>query len=51
MPTIEISIQNLVRLGQFGTKNDSWDSILKEIMDQIESDYFVPQRNMGEFEN
>ncbi len=52
MPTIEISLQTFLRLGLFGTKNDSWDSILKEIMDQLESDYFEePKNEWSEFGN
>ncbi len=52
MPTIEISLQTFVRLGLYGSKNDSWDSILREIMDQIEPDYIVvPKKEWGEFEN
>jgi len=52
MPTIEISLQTFVRLGLYGTKNDSWDSILKEIMDQVAPDYaVVPKKEWSEFGN
>ena len=51
MPTIEVSMQTFVRLGLYGSKNDSWDSIIKEIMDQIEPEYLASQRQWVGFEN
>jgi len=52
MPTIEISVQTYVRLGQYGTKNDSWDSILREIMEQVDPNYNVmPKNEWSEFGN
>lgn len=52
MPTIEISMQSYVRLGLYGSKNDSWDSIIQEIMDQVDPNHDeLPEKDWSKFGN
>ena len=50
MQTIEMSLKTMIRLGRYGTMNDTPESVIIKMMNYLNPDYFVERQMEEEWE-